>query len=1537
MGNKAVAITGMACIFPGAHDLDAYWKNILACKSAISPIPKERNTEQVIAEENDEDAIICTHGAFLDPEIPFSPLEYGVMPSVCEMGDPEQLLILKLADRALKDSGIDPQKEDLKSTEIILGRGGYLGSYLQQGFQKIEVIPQIISILDQLVPGISREKLAGIKAELKSCFGHLSTEKAALAVPNINTGRIANRFNIMGANYTIDAACASALIAAENAVMSLRQDRCERVITGGSFLANNPSFWWLFSRLDAFSSSSSIKPFSKLADGMLAGEGIGILVFERLEDAVNAGRRVYAVIRGIGTSSDGRGTAVLAPRKEGQIECLRRAYRDAGLDPRDIELLEGHGTATKIGDQIELAAINEFFGPCLDGIPTRALGSVKSMIGHTMPASGAASLIKIALSLYHKILPPTLCGGEISDGLKDSSFYLNTAARPWIYPKGEKRRAGINAFGFGGINGHAVLEEYLEEGAEIDDLVMDWPMELFLLAGNTVDELQSAIHDLLDKAEQYRAQKKMFGLLSMDVCKTGDKFLDFRLSIIAEDFDALSGKLCNASDFLKETRGEKTKDTDGIYFESAPLKKSGKIVFVFPGNAFPGLGDEYTDRLGELCLYLPCFRQWFDQLDKAKALPGRSYRFSTLMFPPTKIDHETYVDLKRELRILDNSASGVFLANTAGHDLMARLGVFPDMITGTSLGEWSAAVAGGMIELEQVAAMNVYAQGEQIDEIKGAVGLTQCHLDTLQPYLDEFNRENVRITCSMDLSPGQMVFGGERDAVDQFCKILNEAGIWCKYLNLFPIHTPLCRPIADLIYRRLEGLRVSTPIVPVFSAATAEEFPTDAEKMRVLLADNAVLPVKMRTLFTKLHDEGARIFLQLGGGGKIATPITETLAGKPFTILSLDVSNRHPVHQLQHLIASLYAHHVEVKPDLLFDARRRCLKRSAVEKNKSSELVVKLPMAIPKFQIRDEHLDLHPETQGAAVTAFPEKTTVSDARHAVLESTASPMSEWEEVLAEQMNAMTRMYTLQKEDELADMTHFTHMLECQARFLMSAAGGVSSSPLASPMASAKAYDRPVGRPSEPLPFIGRIEDHVQERKIVIRRTLSLTVDLFLMDHAFIPCPDHIKPPDEKLPTLPMAVALEIIAEAAQTLFPGKMVCGLKNIQNKRWINLTETIREKDLIITAQAKKAESSGEIETECTIAVDSDEREICFFGIVLLADQYYAGDKALSIGGELKAAQTFDNIDPKLLYRPGGLYHGACFQGMEAIVKTTDKGVEAMLTVPSLKGFFAGRSGGAMILPAQTIDAASQQICCYDMAMGTRNMWVAPVSIERILIYKPSPAAGTQVKSKMIIRSNDNNLVRFDVLLETHGEVFMIIIGWRDWRMKWSDRLLASWQHPDETLLARKKQSQTTLSNDYYAIYAIEPKDLSGIDPDWPARLYLNASEYKQWRAMPQERQSEKLMETIVIKDAVRGLLRQKDLRLYPSQVAVRQVSQGQFSVRVDGGGRGHSKALSVLTARQNNEIIAMAVSEHIEELPDFRPDNVDDQLSKFIMSKQA
>lgn len=1535
MEHKAIAITGMSCIFPGAYDLDAYWKNILAGRCAIGPVPRERDTVDALEGTRYSEPPLSANGGFLPAEIPFSPLLYGVIPSICEDSDPEQLLILQLADRALRDSGIDPQKEDLTNSEIILGRGGYLGNFLRQGFQYVDILPQVVNVVKQLVPGLSHSKLANIRKELKSCFAHLRTDRASLGIPNITTGRVANRFNMMGANYTIDAACASALIATENAVMSLRQQRCERVITGGSFLANNPSFWWLFVHLEAMSSSGMIKPFSKFADGLLAGEGIGLLVLERLEDAVKAGRRIYAVIRGVGTASDGRGAGVLAPRKEGQIECLRRAYREAGIDPNTVELLEGHGTATKIGDKTELDAINEFFGLREDDVPTRALGSVKSMIGHTMPASGAASLIKIALSLYHKILPPTLCDDDPNEGFAKSKFYLNTATRPWVHPPTAKRRAGINAFGFGGINGHAILEEFDESGLAIDDLVMDWPVELFLLSADSIEALKAAIKALIDQQAEFRSRNRLFALLSRDVCKSGDKFSDYRLAVIAPDYDALAERLAAALTHLEQTGGQASSQMEGIHFEAKPLKKSGKIAFVFPGNAFPGLGDDYTHHLGELCVFLPFFRYGFDLLDRDKILADKSYRYSTIMFSPTKIDHESLVRLKKELRVLDNSASGVFAANALGYDLMRRLNVSPDMITGTSLGEWSAVVCAGMVKMEQLREMNARAETDAVNEIKGAIGLSRCTVEALQPYIDEFNRgEEVAVTCSMDLSPQMTVFAGPRDRVECFCNVLNEAGIWAKYLNLFPIHSPMCQPIAEHIYNCLEGLEVVAPAVPAFSAATVAPFPTDPEQLRRLLADNAVLPMQMRRLFLKLYDEGARIFVQLGGGGKIAGPIEETLEGKDHAIVSLDVSNIHPIHQLQQLVAVLYAHHTPISTDALFLHRNGYLDRSIEKKDKRADFVVRLKMALPNFEIKDPGLKIdineNPAVAPAAPAPEPPVHPRPQPEPRPVESAAiQPESEWEEVMAEQLNAMTRLYAMQKADEMNDMAHFINMLSCQAQLIMSGSGGRPAARMtpAGPQPAAATFKPAVERPPatqrlQPLPFAGTIIEHVAHQKLVMKRKLSLASDLFLKDHAFIPCPDNIKAPEEKLPTLPMAVALEIMAETAQALVPGKKVCGLMNISNKRWIGLTESGPQKDLMMTANVSGNTADGQIAVSCTIAVEGEANEACLTGTVLLADQYNAATGPLPIQQEPRATQMFENIDPKLLYRPGGLYHGKIFQGLEAVLQTTDCGVQARLRVPPHDGFFRDHHGADMILPAQTIDVASQLICCYDLGVGTKNNWVAPVSIERIWLYDTAPSPGDQVKAKMIIRDNNAHMVRFDVVLASGNGIFMIIAGWRDWRMKWSERLLAAWQNPSETLLARRRKNNAPFTANDYAFYGVTSSDIFGMDPDWLARFYLNTSEYKEWCQSPKGQQKELLTQYIAVKDATRGLLQQRKIYLYPSQIIAKQSGAGQFTIRMKDNTAFDFTPLSVITARQNGETVALAVPVPIEDFSDIKID---------------
>ena len=275
------------------------------------------------------------------------------------------------------------------------------------------------------------------------------------------------------------------------------------MITGGVDTLNDILMYMCFTKTPALSPTGDCRPFSAAADGTMLGEGIGMFALKRLADAERDGDRIYAVIRGVGASSDGRGTAIYAPVPAGQARALRRAYEAAGYGPETVELVEAHGTGTGAGDAAEFAALGEVFGAA--GRPDRqwcALGSVKSQIGHTKAAAGAAGLLKAVLALHHKVLPPTIKVDRPNPALdlEDSPFYLNTATRPWVRrrPRTHPRRASVSSFGFGGTNFHVALEEYAPasgRSATPARRLPAAPTELILLSGPTSGAL-------LDRARQ---------------------------------------------------------------------------------------------------------------------------------------------------------------------------------------------------------------------------------------------------------------------------------------------------------------------------------------------------------------------------------------------------------------------------------------------------------------------------------------------------------------------------------------------------------------------------------------------------------------------------------------------------------------------------------------------------------------------------------------------------------------------------------------------------------------------------------------------------------------------------------------------------------------------------------------------------------------------------------------------------------------------------------------------------------------------------
>ncbi len=464
LSKTPIAIIGLAGVFPQAENVQEYWDNIVKEVDSITEVPPSRwrIEDYYDPDPTAPDKTYCKRGGFL-PDINFNPMEFGLPPNILEVTDASQLLSLVVAKAAMNDAGYGEGIDFNRArTGVVLGVGG--GQKLITPLTSRLQYPIWDRVLES--SGVAEADRAQIIEKMKKAYIHWEENSFPGMLGNVISGRVANRLDLGGMNCVVDAACAASLAAIKMAVTELTDYRADTMITGGVDTDNSIFMYMSFSKTPAFSLKNEIRPFDADSDGMMIGEAVGMLVLKRLADAERDGDRIYAVIKGIGTSSDGRYKSIYAPRASGQAMAVARAYQDAGFDPATVGLVEAHGTGTPAGDPTEFAGLNEVFSHNNPNKQHIALGSVKSQIGHTKAAAGAASLIKTVLALHHRILPPTLNVDlpHPKMDIENTPFYLNTHSRPWLPPhNGLPRRAGVSAFGFGGTNFHFALEEYVSE------------------------------------------------------------------------------------------------------------------------------------------------------------------------------------------------------------------------------------------------------------------------------------------------------------------------------------------------------------------------------------------------------------------------------------------------------------------------------------------------------------------------------------------------------------------------------------------------------------------------------------------------------------------------------------------------------------------------------------------------------------------------------------------------------------------------------------------------------------------------------------------------------------------------------------------------------------------------------------------------------------------------------------------------------------------------------------------------------------------
>ncbi|MEN3362655.1 MAG: hypothetical protein V7637_6637, partial [Mycobacteriales bacterium] len=478
-----VAIVGMACVFPGAPDLASFWANVVGGVDAVTEVPADRWDTATYYRADGEGGTPSRWGGFLPPT-PFDPLRYGIPPASLASIEPVQLLALEVARRALADAGYPDgggaaDGFDRSRASVVFGAGG--GGDLSNA-----------AVLRSVLPGYLGELPAALSARLPA----LTEDSFPGMLANVIAGRIANRLDLRGANFTVDAACAASLAALDVACAELVTGRSDLVLCGGADLHNGINDYLLFSSVHALSPTGRSRAFDASADGITLGEGVACVVLRRLADAERDGDRIYAVVAGVGAASDGRALGLTAPRPEGQRAALDRAYRNARISPAEVGLIEAHGTGTAVGDRTELATLTGLFTDAGAGPGRCVLGSVKSQIGHTKCAAGLAGLIKAALAVHTGVRPPTLHLRQPTQGweAERSPFAFGAAARPWPVPVA-RRVAGVSAFGFGGANFHAVLRGH--PGPAPRHGLAAWPVELFTFRGPAAAARQ-AVRELLD-------------------------------------------------------------------------------------------------------------------------------------------------------------------------------------------------------------------------------------------------------------------------------------------------------------------------------------------------------------------------------------------------------------------------------------------------------------------------------------------------------------------------------------------------------------------------------------------------------------------------------------------------------------------------------------------------------------------------------------------------------------------------------------------------------------------------------------------------------------------------------------------------------------------------------------------------------------------------------------------------------------------------------------------------------------------------------